>query len=69
APAGGAYPANPNGSDADIAGIVDPSGLVLGMMPHPEDHVFARQDPHWRQDRGGRCLAIFAAGVGAVRHG
>ena len=69
APAGGAYPANPNGSDADIAGIVDPSGLVLGLMPHPEDHVFARQDPHWRQDRGGRCLAIFSAGVGAVRHG
>ncbi len=69
AAAHGAYPVNPNGSDADIAGIVDPSGLVLGLMPHPEDHVFARQDPRWRQDLGGRCLPLFAAGVRAVRHG
>ncbi|MGH7335425.1 MAG: phosphoribosylformylglycinamidine synthase subunit PurQ [Candidatus Rokuibacteriota bacterium] len=28
--------ANPNGSAEDIAGIVDDSGRVLGMMPHPE---------------------------------
>ena len=28
---------NPNGSTADIAGIVNASGNVLGMMPHPED--------------------------------
>ena len=27
---------NPNGSVDDIAGICDPSGLVLGLMPHPE---------------------------------
>ncbi len=30
------YPANPAGSPAGIAGVVDRSGLVLGMMPHPE---------------------------------
>ena len=30
---------NPNGSTADIAGILDPSGRVLGMMPHPERAV------------------------------
>ncbi|MGA1362849.1 MAG: phosphoribosylformylglycinamidine synthase I [Ilumatobacteraceae bacterium] len=41
--AGGAYPANPNGSLNDIAGICDTSGLVLGMMPHPENHVTSRQ--------------------------
>ena len=28
--------ANPNGSCADIAGIIDPTGRILGLMPHPE---------------------------------
>ena len=28
--------ANPNGSLHDIAGIINPAGNVLGMMPHPE---------------------------------
>lgn len=31
-----AYPNNPAGSPGGIAGVVDPSGLVLGLMPHPE---------------------------------
>ncbi len=30
------YIDNPNGSVADIAGVSDESGRVLGMMPHPE---------------------------------
>lgn len=30
---------NPNGSKADIAGIVNEKGNVLGMMPHPERAV------------------------------
>jgi phosphoribosylformylglycinamidine synthase len=30
------YVGNPNGSRHDIAGIVNSSGNVLGMMPHPE---------------------------------
>lgn len=30
------YEDNPNGSIADIAGIVNKQGNVLGMMPHPE---------------------------------
>lgn len=61
-----AYPLNPNGSTDDIAGISDPTGLVLGMMPHPEDHVFGRQSPHRRRTNGNRCLALFEAGVRAV---
>lgn len=28
--------ANPNGSLANIAGVLNPAGNVLGMMPHPE---------------------------------
>ena len=30
------FPDNPNGSMGNIAGICDQTGLVLGMMPHPE---------------------------------
>ena len=30
---------NPNGSDRNIAGVVNPRGNVLGMMPHPERAV------------------------------
>ncbi|KGK80135.1 phosphoribosylformylglycinamidine synthase [Thalassobacter stenotrophicus] len=30
------YGDNPNGSDADIAGILSANRRVLGMMPHPE---------------------------------
>ncbi len=37
----GGYPDNPNGSLDDIAGICDQTGLILGMMPHPERSVAA----------------------------
>ena len=30
------YPANPNGAPGAVAGVTDESGLVLGLMPHPE---------------------------------
>lgn len=30
------YVQNPNGSTADIAGIINEKGNVLGLMPHPE---------------------------------
>lgn len=61
---------NPNGSVGDIAGVCDETGLVLGLMPHPENHVITRQHPHHRRDpatdeRLG--LRLFEAGVGHVR--
>lgn len=43
------YPENPNGSTNAIAGITDPSGLVFGMMPHPEKFVDITQYPNWRR--------------------
>jgi len=59
-PAGGVYPANPNGSDDDIAGICNPAGNVLGLMPHPEDHVIAQQNPRWTRGAMGRLgLVLF----------
>lgn len=63
-PANGAYPTNPNGSVADIAGICNPQGNVLGLMPHPEDHVLWFQHPRWtRGEGGGLGLRLFENGV------
>lgn len=45
--ANGKYPINPNGSIADIAGICDPSGVVMGMMPHPERAFHRITYPDW----------------------
>jgi phosphoribosylformylglycinamidine synthase I len=45
------YPSNPNGSVLDIAGISDPSGMVFGLMPHPEDAFFGYQTPEWTRER------------------
>lgn len=60
---------NPNGSRGDVAGICDPTGLVLGLMPHPENHVLVRQHPrHHRPDhhRARLGLALFRQGVAHV---
>ena len=44
------YPWNPNGSVDNIAAICDPTGRVLGMMPHPERHVLPYQHPRWTRE-------------------
>ncbi|RLE56203.1 MAG: phosphoribosylformylglycinamidine synthase I [Candidatus Methanomethylicota archaeon] len=44
-PADMLYPFNPNGSIMDIAGIMNPAGNVLGLMPHPERAVYFWQLP------------------------
>jgi phosphoribosylformylglycinamidine synthase len=43
---------NPNGSVADVAGVANPSGNVVGLMPHPEHAV----DPLTGSDDGLRLL-------------
>ncbi|MEW6401797.1 MAG: phosphoribosylformylglycinamidine synthase I [Chloroflexota bacterium] len=63
-PANGKYPTNPNGSILDIAGICSPRGNVLGLMPHPENHIYPYQHPQWM--RGVNChsgLILFKNGV------
>ena len=35
------YPLSPNGSMRNIAGVCDATGLVFGLMPHPEA-IYAR---------------------------
>jgi phosphoribosylformylglycinamidine synthase len=59
---------NPNGSVADIAGVCDESGVVLGLMPHPENHVVVRQHPqHRREPATARTLGLRLF-ENAVRH-
>lgn len=64
AAADGEYPANPNGSVEDIAGVCNAAGNVLGLMPHPENHIYPWQHPRWtRGERGGLGLALFANAI------
>ncbi|OQA46805.1 MAG: Phosphoribosylformylglycinamidine synthase [Chloroflexi bacterium ADurb.Bin325] len=59
-----AYPWNPNGSAGDIAGICNAAGTVLGLMPHPENHIIDEQGPRFRRgERGQLGLALFRNGV------
>jgi phosphoribosylformylglycinamidine synthase subunit PurQ / glutaminase len=63
-PANGEYPISPNGSILDIAGICNPQGNVLGLMPHPENHIHPFQHPQWtRGIRHRSGLALFKNGV------
>ena len=47
----GPYPVNPNGSIDDVAGLCDPTGRLLGLMPHPERFVDILQHPQWTRGR------------------
>ncbi|RII27855.1 MAG: phosphoribosylformylglycinamidine synthase [Geobacter sp.] len=44
------FPENPNGSDHAIAGICDESGLLMGLMPHPEAFVHRTNHPRWTRE-------------------
>lgn len=64
---------DPNGSVGRVAGICDPTGLVLGLMPHPERYTRWTQHPSWTRldvaDMDGPTpgLAMFHAAVAAAR--
>lgn len=45
------YAENPNGSPGGIAGITDESGLIFGLMPHPERAV-----EEWHCSTAGRQI-------------
>ena len=60
------FPDNPNGSQADVAGICDSTGRVLGLMPHPERHIDPTQHPRWTRGEAnsvGDGLQIFVNAV------
>ncbi len=47
----GTYPANPNGSAFNAAGICSADGRHVAMMPHPERALFPWQWPHYPEGR------------------
>jgi phosphoribosylformylglycinamidine synthase subunit PurQ / glutaminase len=58
------YEQNPNGSEESIAGLCDPTGRILGLMPHPEAFVRWTAYPEWtaqpsRAGSPGQGLQIF----------
>ncbi len=55
-PCGGATPHNPNGSTDDIAGVCDTTGLVFGLMPHPERYIEPYQHPAWTSQTPRRTI-------------
>lgn len=46
------YRDNFNGSSRAIAGICDPTGLVFGLMPHPERFLTWQHHPYWTRLTG-----------------
>lgn len=54
---------NPNGSFANCAALCDPSGRILGMMPHPEAFLSSFNHPQWcgrvREEGKGQGLKLF----------
>ncbi len=65
-----AYPWNPNGSVDNVAALCDPTGRILGMMPHPERHFDPTHYPRWTREGllpEGHGVAIFRNAVEYVR--
>jgi phosphoribosylformylglycinamidine synthase subunit PurQ / glutaminase len=48
------WPDNPNGAFHDIAGICNPEGTVLGLMPHPERAYHGWLMPEWTRTKMNR---------------
>ncbi|MCG7845126.1 MAG: phosphoribosylformylglycinamidine synthase subunit PurQ [Methanomassiliicoccales archaeon] len=64
------YPWCPNGSLHNIAGICNPAGNVLGMMPHPERVLKRETHPDWTRvewKEDGDGLSIFRSAVHSVK--
>lgn len=60
------FPDNPNGSQANVAGVCDSTGRVLGLMPHPERHIDPTQHPRWTRGEAtstGDGLKVFINAV------
>lgn len=62
------FPANPNGSEWNTAGLCDATGRIFGLMPHPERHIEATHHPFWtrrlEQPAFGDGYQIFQNAVG-----
>jgi len=64
------YPLNPNGSENAIAGICDETGLLMGLMPHPEAFTHFTNHPRWTREKlaeEGEGLILFRNAAAYVR--
>ncbi len=62
------FPDNPNGSMADVAGVCDTTGRVLGLMPHPERHLDPTHHPRWTRGEAGPVGDGLQVFLNAVRY-
>lgn len=63
------YPDNPNGSLRAIAAVCDPTGLIFGLMPHPEGFLSPYNHPSWTRDSAlGRPLPAEGQGLAVFRN-
>ena len=65
------YPWSPNGSISSLAGVCNPAGNVLGLMPHPERVFHRYTHPDWTRSGAdpsgdGDGKVIFQSAVGHV---
>ena len=62
------YPYNPNGSPQGVAAVCDPSGRLMGLMPHPEAFNDPTNHPGWtRGETATLGLTLFENGVRYLR--
>lgn len=64
------YPANPNGAPRGVAGVIDATGRIFGLMPHPERFVEFIHHPRWTRIEPrdeGDGLRIFRGAVDSLR--
>ena len=68
------YDSDPSGSESAIAGLCDPTGRILGLMPHPELYTRWTQHPEWTLSPGrasapGQGLLLFENAYQEVTRG
>ena len=65
------YPCNPNGAIEAVAGICDPTGRLMGMMPHPEAYLHRTNHPRWTREElpeEGMGVAFFKNAMEYIRN-
>ncbi|MEX2681447.1 MAG: phosphoribosylformylglycinamidine synthase subunit PurQ [Candidatus Sigynarchaeota archaeon] len=55
-PANGLFPYNTSNTLDDITGVCDPSGRILGMMPHPERYLYRENHPQFTSGKGSNVV-------------
>lgn len=64
------YPLNPNGSVSAVSGIVDSTGRLFGLMPHPEAFLHRTNHPRWTREElpeEGDGLLLYRNAVNFIR--